>query len=494
MDVLVVGSTSMLPVWASESAIYLGEKACLWMAHTDKQGTWSDAADSLADWLAADVPSGVTVRLVGLTYQSALNADVYEVVHRRAWGQEWALVVYDEVHKLKSLEAKQHKAWRCVPAQFRLGLSGTPAPNDDMDYVGVMRITAPFLLRQSDAELVQKLSGGGEPKIYPAKPKVLRDGSIGRQIVGDYGLRKGHVVMCRVKTRDGIQEEMVEIIYQMESAYTEGDWCLAVSADDDAELRLPRAEGVCAEEREWLMGEIGKATFMARREDSALSLPSCTISHRYFVLAGECEGRYLELDAELETVAADGSIVSSKNQMVNVQKLERVCCGIISNDDGDLVSADTTAARKKVATEWITEIDADEPLVIFCKYHSCLDQIREVAANLNHSVSELSGRKNELARWQAGDTKILVAQVSVGSLSVSLVRACYGLIYSADWSAANDAQMIARLDRPGQTRPVHITKLEAMLSDGKPTMDGIKYLRVASKQARQTDSRVLMAV
>jgi SNF2 family DNA or RNA helicase len=84
-----------------------------------------------------------------------------------------------------------------------------------------------------------------------------------------------------------------------------------------------------------------------------------------------------------------------------------------------------------------------------------------VAAEAGRVSLELSGRRDELARWQGGEGTVLAVQMQAGSVGISLVRAAYGVVYSLGYSLGDYLQALARLHRPGQTRPVTITRLVA---------------------------------
>jgi len=81
-----------------------------------------------------------------------VNIMTYEMGTRRFdWVEktmsERSLVICDEVQKIKSATAKRSKALAKVAriARYRLGLSGTPAPNGPLDYFGVFRFIRPGL-------------------------------------------------------------------------------------------------------------------------------------------------------------------------------------------------------------------------------------------------------------------------------------------------------------------------------------------------------------
>jgi SNF2 family DNA or RNA helicase len=124
---------------------------------------------------------------------------------------------------------------------------------------------------------------------------------------------------------------------------------------------------------------------------------------------------------------------------------------------------------------------AGEPLVVFCRFRSDIDSVIHVCNSLGRSVSELSGRIDDLAQWQAGETAVLVAQIQSGGIGIDLTRAAIGIFYSLGHSLSEWLQAIARLHRPGQERHTRFFSLVATLQ-GKTTADGRVYEALSNRK------------
>ena len=68
---------------------------------------------------------------------------------------------------------------------------------------------------------------------------------------------------------------------------------------------------------------------------------------------------------------------------------------------------------------------------------------------------------DELKRWQAGEAPVLAVQIDSGGVGVDLTRARYAIYYSLGFSLGSYEQSLARIHRPGQTRPVEYIHLLA---------------------------------
>jgi SNF2 family DNA or RNA helicase len=152
--------------------------------------------------------------------------------------------------------------------------------------------------------------------------------------------------------------------------------------------------------------------------------------------------------------------VSAANKLVQLLRLQQITSGTVKADDGQAVTVST--AKVAALRELIEDLAPGEPVVVFCVFHTDLDAVHQVAADLGTTSAELSGRVNQLAEWQANDgPQILAVQMRAGSVGVSMVRAHYGVFFSMGYSLGDYDQAIARLRRPGQQYPVTIYRLVA---------------------------------
>jgi SNF2 family DNA or RNA helicase len=113
------------------------------------------------------------------------------------------------------------------------------------------------------------------------------------------------------------------------------------------------------------------------------------------------------------------------------------------------------------------DIAPDEPVVVFCRFHKDLEAVSRVADETGRRCLELSGRIDDLKRWQAGEAPVLAVQIDSGGVGIDLTRARYSIYYSLGFSLGSYEQSLARIHRPGQTRPVEYIHL---LAEG--TVDG----------------------
>lgn len=215
---------------------------------------------------------------------------------------------------------------------------------------------------------------------------------------------------------------------------------------------------------------IADTTFHRKSED-ILDLPEL-MQHRVDVELAPAERRvYSQLESDFIAEVGAGT-VSPANAMVQLGRMLEICGGHV-HFDGDAYATELCSPPSKAAAlrEIVEDLGPDEPLVVFARYRAELDSILRECGRAGRSVSELSGRRNQLAEWQDGKTSTLVANTQSGGIGIDLTRASYGIFYSLSHSLADWLQAIARLHRPGQKKTTHFYSLVAVTSGGQ-TVDG----------------------
>lgn len=221
------------------------------------------------------------------------------------------------------------------------------------------------------------------------------------------------------------------------------------------------------------------ARIMFRVGKEVLDLPPETHVTYHCELTGEAARIYRDLEEDFVAQVRDG-VVTAANAMVKLLRLQQVTGGCVPTDDG--VGHRIDSSKQKLLADTLEDIGADEPVVVFCRFHADLDAIHEACQSLGYSSMELSGRRDELAPWQSGEAQVLAVQISAGGIGVDLTRARYSIYYSLSFSLGEYDQALSRVHRPGQTRPVEHIHLAA-----RGTVD-VKIMRALEKRAEVVQS------
>jgi SNF2 family DNA or RNA helicase len=188
--------------------------------------------------------------------------------------------------------------------------------------------------------------------------------------------------------------------------------------------------------------------FMVGRE--VLDLPPVMHVERPVTLPPEARTVYNDVKRQFVADVRDGTI-TTQNALVRALRLHQLAAGDLPLDGGS--TRELHDAKKRALSDVLEEM-GDEPIVVFCRFVRDLDRIHVAARELGLTSLELSGRKKELERWQAGDAQVLATQIQAGGVGVDMTRAAYVVYLTVGFSLADYEQSLARSHRPGQERPV----------------------------------------
>ena len=305
--------------------------------------------------------------------------------------RKWRLIICDEAQRIKSPGGKQSKKIATLANRHnarRLALTGTPTPHSHLDAYGIMRFT--------------------DPTIFGTRFENFKHRYTRRAFYGE------KEIAMRVKER-GEKGRIYDLVPQNM---------------DEFEKRL------------------ALATFRVSAADVLDLLPTTTekrtVNLRNRDTADAYRAMFRKLVAELES----GKLTAA-NRGVRVIWLQQIVNGIVTDDEGNRTVV--SDGKMKALVELFDEIPPEEPIVVFGRFHTDLDQIAEAAAQAKRTSTELSGRVHtptELERWQDGAKNVLAVQIQAGGVGISLTRARHAVWFTMPYSVAEYTQAEARLVRP----------------------------------------------
>ena len=205
---------------------------------------------------------------------------------------------------------------------------------------------------------------------------------------------------------------------------------------------------------------------------SDVELPSVTHIDFDQYISKEASDIYKEIDREGVYEDEDG-ILETNNILAKCTRLQQLLSGYLSMEDENFTKHELFEKdRSKIeALEYILgEIPSEEKVVVFCKYRKDFDNIKDLCKNMKRRYGEISGQRDDYAKWKKGSINVLAVQYSSGSESISLVEARYCIYYSHTFSYGQYQQSLKRTHRPGQKRPVTYYHIVSKIK-GKETID-----------------------
>jgi SNF2-related domain len=188
------------------------------------------------------------------------------------------------------------------------------------------------------------------------------------------------------------------------------------------------------------------------------------------------------------------------------RRMQQVLCALAGDGDNEVVAGSMAIATGKLAQmangflydegsthaihdakrEWLADLikNATEPMLLIYEYRDDLRTLRVLLGEdlpyLGAGVSDKQAAAN-IADWNAGKLKFMALHPASGGHGLNLQHGGADMAWiSPTWSPEMWEQTIARLARPGQTRPVVVRVCVAT-----DTVDELKLDRVHHKMSAQ---------
>jgi SNF2 family DNA or RNA helicase len=246
---------------------------------------------------------------------------------------------------------------------------------------------------------------------------------------------------------------------------------------------------VLANGQNWIVGyrnlehaheKVAATTHQVKSLD-VLDLPPITYDDVAAELAPAEARLYREVETEFCAVVEDGKVTAA-NALVQLLRLQQICGGYVRYDDESTAKKIAeTPAKAAALADMLEDLPLHEPVVIFCRFKSDIEAVKQVCVSLGRSWGELSGDRNDLADFQHGTRFTLITQIQSGGIGVDMSMASYAFFYSLGFSLAEYEQAVARLHRPGQKKHTMIYHLVATLN-GRKTIDGRVYEAISQRK------------
>lgn len=446
--VLIVCPKSVIDVWPTEfdkhmTPEFRAKYRVTPLAQRTTVGK-SAAADKAEDLAFLNGQVAVAV----INYDAVWRPEFARWLH----GKEFKAIIYDEHHRAKGYSGRAAKFLGDLmeQADHRLGLTGTPMPHSPLDIFAQYRTLSKDIFGTvwGDFRMRYAVMGGFENK----------------QVVGFQNEADMHArvdcISFRVMKRDVLTlPPVMHEIRHVELCPT----ARAVYKQMDDDLYAVLADMAKVE------AEYERREREVRRQ-----------------AAGDM-GRYSELMRAVDEWRAEQEIgeVTASNALVKILRLLQITSGVVELDDKTLQVIDDS--KIKALVDLAEDLPAEEPLVIFSRFTRDIDIVREALAAQGRTCAVLDGRMNQLAEWQRGEFLDIAIQIRAGGAGVDLTRACYAVYFTQTHSLGDYDQSLARLDRPGQTRPVTYYHLIS-----KRTIDEKIY--AAHKQKRSVVEYILEGI
>lgn len=214
-----------------------------------------------------------------------------------------------------------------------------------------------------------------------------------------------------------------------------------------------------------------------------VELPPATHEVRSVTLGEEAKRIYIDLRNEFRAFVHEHGLVQAPNILVKLLRLAQVTSGhtVVESEDGTKRTVEVDRAKRDSLEEIVDAAPRGASIAVFCRFKHDLSAVHQVAAACERRSFEISGSASQQSEWEAsckaGEGPVIAVQMQSGSVGIDLTPASYGCMYSVGYDASEYEQALARLVRPGQTKPVIFYHLIA-----KGTVDALIYKAIREKK------------
>ena len=191
-----------------------------------------------------------------------------------------------------------------------------------------------------------------------------------------------------------------------------------------------------------------------------LDLPPVQHHTLTFEMSAAARRIYRGLETELIAEIKSG-VVTAANALVKLLRLQQLTSGFCVEEETRREEI-VDVGKYGLLVDLLTDIDPQECVVVFCKFRSDLAKAEMAAELTGRQYGELSGDRKDLVDGMIPEgITCLGVQIQAGGVGVDLSRAAYAIYFSLGFSLLEYEQSLARVHRPGQTKPVHYYRLIA---------------------------------
>jgi len=334
-------------------------------------------------------------------YEALLTECLFDAIEK--WKPE--LIIFDEVHYVKSAKRKRSKLSQrlATAANFIISLTGTPILKDVRDVYGIFRTADVGLLFGRNEQLFAF--------------RYLIDENAGWAGKASY--------FPKWKNNPATFPELNEKIYSKS-------------------LRKLKSE--------------------------CLDLPPLVKIKRSVPMSPDQAKAYKEVEKDFySSLNSDGATVSANLAIVKALRLLQICTGFVGTDEGDEHVFETNP-RLELCEEYLAELTPNHKVIVWCSFRQNYKMLEGLCKKLGVKYVMLTGDTKD--KGGAVDTfqndpecRVIIANRGAGGVGVNLTAASYSIVYSRNFSLAEELQSEARNHRGGSQIHDQIVKIDLFATD-----------------------------
>lgn len=191
------------------------------------------------------------------------------------------------------------------------------------------------------------------------------------------------------------------------------------------------------------------------KSEDVQDLPETQHIYRYAKLSKDAQRLYIKLEKEFiaflrEEQESHGHIEAT-NVLSQMTRLHQITSGlaVYQVEAEDTVferhEKEIDTKKRELLQDVLTDLDVEEPVVVFYRYNHDLKNIKKVCKNLGRSLSILNSKHKENKEFQYDKkTNTIAVNIRSGGAGINLTRAKYHIFYTVGLSNADYRQALKR--------------------------------------------------
>lgn len=221
-------------------------------------------------------------------------------------------------------------------------------------------------------------------------------------------------------------------------------------------------------------------------KDKCLDLPPLIKMKREVSLSKEQQKIYNQMRKYLVAFIGEDKTASASIALVKALRLQQIVCGFITDDDGNLTEIPGSNPRLEMVKELLEEISEKHKVILWCCFKHNYQQLSKVCDELKLKHVFLTGEQNAEEKDFAMQTfrndhacRVLIGNRHAGGIGVNLTEASYSIVFSRNFSLADEIQSEARNYRGGSQIHKNITRIDIFATN---TIDEEVMLALSNKE------------
>ena len=220
--------------------------------------------------------------------------------------------------------------------------------------------------------------------------------------------------------------------------------------------------------------------YQIKIRDHLKDLPERTIMRRSVTMSMEQHEHYMSMRDTLGTVI-DDELVAISVRLAQATKLRQITGGFLI-DQQEIPHPIESAGKLDALSDLIEEI-GDEKIVIYAQYRweikSIFERYKDRGALAVYGENKVEDNLDNIKEYiRNPDIKIIVLHPQSAAYGITFVVSHYMIFYSISYSEMENYQCIKRIERAGQKHPMFIYYLISKLAKSVPSTKGKKTVTI----------------